>query len=194
MSLSFPRSAAALLTAAAVAGGTLLIAAPASAAPKPARVAATATAQPTACTVTAAERTADLDQLTALRNRLRGHQPTAAERTAYRSAIAELVTAMLDRKMPAAERKAKLAELQTLGLRLLVAQTPEERTAIRAEIDAILLQLDALRLTPAEWRELGGEVLALTRALYGVPTDVELKAIGEELKTLAPRLLCTVAG
>jgi hypothetical protein len=191
MSRSLTRGAAALLVAAAVAGTTLLTATPASAAPR----AATAPAvQPAGCTVTAAERAADLDQLTALRNRLRGHQPTAAEQTAYRSAIAELVTTMLDRKMPAAERAAKLAELRTLGLRLLVAQTPEERTAIRTEVDAILLQLDALRLTPAEWRELGSEVLALTRTLYGVPSDAELTAIGAELKTLAPRLLCPVHG
>jgi hypothetical protein len=191
MSRSLSRGAAVLLTAAAVAGGTLLTATPASAAPKPAHA---VSAQTTACTVTAVERAADLDQLTALENRLRGHRPTAAERTAYRSAIAELVTTMLDRKMPAATRKAKLTELRTLGLRLLVAQTPEERTAIRTEIDALVLQLDALRLTPAEWRELGTEVVALTRALYGVPTDAELTAIGEELKTLAPRLLCTVEG
>jgi hypothetical protein len=183
MSHSFTRGAAALLTSAVVAGGVLLSAAPASAAPVA-----------TACTTTATERSADLDQLAALRNRVAGHQPTDTERAAYRSAIGELVTAMLDRKMPAAEREAKLVELRTLGLRLLVAQTPEERTALRAEIDALVLQADALRLTPAEWRELGTDVVALTRALYGVPTDAELTAIGEELKVLAPRLLCTVEG
>jgi hypothetical protein len=191
MSFSVSRGTAALLTAAAVAGGTLLTAAPASAAPKPTHVVKTTTA---ACTVTAAERAADLDQLTALKNRLRGHRPTAEEGAAYRSALGELVRTMLDRKMPAAERKAKLTELRTLGLRLLVAQTPEERTAIRTEIDAIVLQLDALRLTPAEWTELRDEVLALTRALFGIPTDAELTAIGEELKVLAPRLACTVEG
>ena len=191
MSRILTRGAAALLTAAAVAGGTLLTAAPAAAAPKPA-----GTTKPafTFCTVTAAERAADLDRLTAQQNRVRAQQPTTAEQAAYRSAIGALVITMLDRKMPPAERNAKLARLGLLHLLLLVAPAPEQKIAIRAEIDAVSLQLDALRLTPAEWRELGTQVVALTRALYRVPTDAELLDIAGELLGLAPRLGCAVSG
>jgi hypothetical protein len=182
---TFTRTAAAVLAASAIAGGLL------GAAPASAQKSHTAKAT---CTVTAAQRAADVDRLKALQEQLRGAKLTSTERRAYLNAVAELVKAARDAKMPAAERKAKIAELSTLARKLRAAKTAEERTAVRAEMRAIKLQLDAARLTKAERAELRAKIAELRTALDGKPSKAERATIAKELSALARQLRCRVAG
>jgi uncharacterized coiled-coil DUF342 family protein len=186
MPSTFTRTAATVLAASAIAGG-LLGAAPASAG---------RTAHPTkvTCTVTAAQRAADVDRLKALQEQLRGAKLTKAERDAYRNAVAELVKAALDAKMPAAERTAKVTELRALVKKLRTATTAEERTAIRAEIDAIKVQLDAARLTKAELTELRAKIAELRTSLTGKLTKADRAVVAKEIGALVKQLRCKVAG
>ena len=185
MPSTFTRTAAAVLAASAITGG-LLGASPASA----------HNSHPTkvTCTVTAEQRAADVDRLKALQEQLRGAKLTKAERIAYHNAVAELVKAALDAKMPAAERTAKLTELRTLVKKLRTATTAEERTAIRAEIGAITVQLDAARLTKAELTELRAKIAELRTSLGGKLSKADRVAITKEIGRLVRQLRCTVTG
>jgi hypothetical protein len=184
MSSTFTRSAAALLAASALAGG-LLGAAPASAHKSYAKA---------SCTVTAAERAADRDQLRTLSEQLKGNKLTRDERRAFEAAVAELVRAARDAKMPAAERQAKYAELKTLVGKLKAATTAEERTAIRVEIDAVKLQLDAAKLTKAERAALSEQIREMYRTLRNTPTQADKAAIKAQIKELGQQLRCKVVG
>jgi hypothetical protein len=186
MSFTTPRRIAAVLAASAIAGG-MLGAVPAQAGHRP-------SGKAPACTVTAAERAADRDQLKTLEAQLRGERLTTEERQALRDAISELVRAALDAKMPAAEREAKIAELRALKAELRTAATPEERTAIRAEIKAILVQLDAARLTKAELAELRAQIKELTRTMRGAVSGPEREVVKAELKDIAAKFRCKVVG
>jgi hypothetical protein len=187
MSSTFSRGVAAVLTASAIAGGGRLAAAPASAAPVKSSV-------KTTCTVTSAQRTADLDQLRTLSQQLLGRKLTSTERKAYIDAVAELVKTARDANMPAAERTAKLAELKALATKLRAAKTAEERTAVRAEIRAILLQLDAAKLTKAQRTELAAKITELSRTMRGAVTGADRAAVIAQLKALTPNLRCKVVG
>jgi hypothetical protein len=186
MTTPVARRTAALLAAAAMTVGPVVTAGPALA------HGSHATKAPS-CTITATQRTEASDALAALKLRLAGHKPTLQERKALQSAIAELWSATRQVRMTDAVRKAKRAEYAALAASLRTATSPEQRTAIRAELRAIRVELAAARPTRAELRALEQKIRDLKVALRAKPTKAEKRQILSQIKALKATLACATA-
>ena len=145
------------------------------------------------CTITAADRTALLDQLAQLRAQLRGTRPSPADVRALHAAIAELRTAALDANMSAPLRVAKLAQLVQLSAALKAATSVTDRVAIRAQRAAIREELQAARLTRAQRVAIQTEAAALRAALWGRPTAAQATVLRAEAVTIEAALRCHIA-
>jgi len=185
MTTPVARRTAALLAAAAVTVGPVVTAGPA--------LAHGSHYKAPSCTITATQRTEASDALAALKLRLAGHKPTLEERKALQSAVVELWSATRQVRMTDAVRKAKRAEYAALADSLRTATTAEQRTAIRAELRAIRVELAAARPTRAELRAMEQQIRDLKVALRAKPTKAEKRQILSQIKALKATLACATA-
>lgn len=145
------------------------------------------------CTVSAVDRAAVRDQLTHLYAQLRGTRPTRTGLKALRAAIAELRTAALDANMSAAVRVAKAAELARLRAVLRTTTSATARIAIRAQLTAIRVELQAARLTRTQRVAIRVQASALRRASWSRPTVAQAKVLRAEAARLQALLRCHTA-
>ena len=84
--------------------------------------------------------------------------------------------------------------MASLAAQLEVATTPEERTALRAQLSALRAELKTARLTKAERQALVTQAATMRAALRDKPTAADRATIKADMKVQVAKLSCrTVA-
>ncbi len=143
------------------------------------------------CTITAAQRTAIVDQIKALAQAEDRIRPTTRQATALGASIAELQAQYRQQRLTATQTDAKAAELAALARKLSAATSATERAAIRTEMASIRQQLAAPHLTSAQVAALKAKLAEQRIQLAPQQaTGTQIDWLGQRIAALSAKLAC----